>query len=112
MLTCEKNKLFIQILDEWFGRSVIRSCVKLSYEHAQGFIEQPERQWTVEELPPISPPMTVADIVRRVLDLNKVDSYFINPILSTAPQALRCCNCFLIKYLKGPCTKSHSAGGE
>ena len=24
-----------QILDEWFGRSVIRSCVKLGYNHAQ-----------------------------------------------------------------------------
>nr|KAG5695349.1 hypothetical protein BaRGS_006573 [Batillaria attramentaria] len=24
-----------KILDEWFGRSVIRSCVKLSYDHAQ-----------------------------------------------------------------------------
>lgn len=23
------------ILEEWFGRSVIRSCVKLSYDHAQ-----------------------------------------------------------------------------
>ena len=24
-----------QILGEWFGRSVIRSCAKLSYSHAQ-----------------------------------------------------------------------------
>jgi exoribonuclease R len=24
-----------EILSEWFGRSVIRSCVKLAYEHAQ-----------------------------------------------------------------------------
>jgi len=24
-----------EILEEWFGRSVIRSCVKLSYDHAQ-----------------------------------------------------------------------------
>jgi len=24
-----------KILDVWFGRSIIQSCVKLSYEHAQ-----------------------------------------------------------------------------
>lgn len=24
-----------EIFDEWFGRTVIRSCCKLSYEHAQ-----------------------------------------------------------------------------
>lgn len=24
-----------EILEEWFGRSIIRSCVKLSYDHAQ-----------------------------------------------------------------------------
>jgi DIS3-like exonuclease 2 len=23
------------ILSEWFGRTIIRSCVKLAYEHAQ-----------------------------------------------------------------------------
>ena len=30
--------LILQIIDEWFGRSLIRSCVKLSYEHAQVFV--------------------------------------------------------------------------
>ena len=28
-----------QILDEWMGRSLIRSCAKLSYDHAQMMIE-------------------------------------------------------------------------
>ena len=61
-----------QIEDEWFGRSVIRSCVKLSYDHAQGFIDQPERDWTQEELPTISEKYTVDDIKTRVLNLHKV----------------------------------------
>nr|CAG4642432.1 EOG090X047D [Evadne anonyx] len=35
-----------EIIEEWFGRSVIRSCVKLSYDHAQGVIEgRDDIQW-------------------------------------------------------------------
>jgi exoribonuclease R len=30
-----------EIESEWFGRSVISSCVKLAYEHAQHMIDQP-----------------------------------------------------------------------
>ena len=41
-----------EIQSEWFGRTVIRSCVKLAYEHAQSMIDCPERNdWTTEELP-------------------------------------------------------------
>ncbi|XP_021340837.1 DIS3-like exonuclease 2 isoform X2 [Mizuhopecten yessoensis] len=61
-----------QISKEWFGKSVIRSCVKLSYQHAQGFIDDPHKNWTAEELPPISSPFSVAQIKEKVLDLNKV----------------------------------------
>ncbi|XP_060062456.1 DIS3-like exonuclease 2 [Ylistrum balloti] len=61
-----------EIYSEWFGRSVIRSCVKLSYDHAQGFIEEPLKEWTAEELPPISSKFTVEDIKKRVLGLNKI----------------------------------------
>lgn len=43
-----------KILGEWFGRTVIRSCTKLSYEHAQGMIENPEKIWSTEELPEIT----------------------------------------------------------
>ena len=32
-----------EILSEWFGRTVIRSCAKLAYEHAQSMIDDPER---------------------------------------------------------------------
>ncbi|KAL8568097.1 hypothetical protein ACOMHN_000321 [Nucella lapillus] len=61
-----------EILEEWFGRTVIRSCVKLSYDHAQGFIEEPDREWTREELPPISEGFTVEDIRTRVLQMDKI----------------------------------------
>ncbi|KAF2352189.1 DIS3-like exonuclease 2 [Trinorchestia longiramus] len=36
----------------WFGRTVIRSCAKLSYEHAQRVIDYPEQtEWSHDELP-------------------------------------------------------------
>ena len=46
--------------------------MKLAYEHAQGFIDHPNRTWTPAELPPISKGYSVGDIVTRVLNLNKV----------------------------------------
>ncbi|ESO85209.1 hypothetical protein LOTGIDRAFT_235866 [Lottia gigantea] len=61
-----------EISKEWFGRSVIKSCVKLSYNHAQGFIENPDREWKEEELPPISEGFTVEDIKSRTLILHKI----------------------------------------
>ncbi|WAR14584.1 DI3L2-like protein [Mya arenaria] len=60
-----------KIEEEWFGRSIIRSCVKLAYDHAQGFIEEPDRAWKPEELPQISEGFTVEDIKKRVLNLHK-----------------------------------------
>ena len=30
-----------EIEEEWFGRTVIKSCVKLAYEHAQHMIDEP-----------------------------------------------------------------------
>ncbi|KAH9492825.1 DIS3-like exonuclease 2 [Bulinus truncatus] len=61
-----------EIFDEWYGRTVIRSCVKLSYEHAQGFIVQPDKEWTCDELPPISNGFSVPDVCKRVIQLNKI----------------------------------------
>ncbi|XP_067658576.1 uncharacterized protein [Haliotis asinina] len=61
-----------EIEDEWFGRTVIKSCVKLSYDHAQGFIENPDREWSQEELPPITNGFVVEDIQKRVLQLDKI----------------------------------------
>lgn len=39
-----------RIIDQWFGRTVIKSCTKLSYEHAQDMINNPKDiSWIKEE---------------------------------------------------------------
>ncbi len=61
------------ILEEWFGRSVINSAVKLSYEHAQMFIESPEAQFNPAEFPPVQPAFDLnAHIKPCVLNLHKL----------------------------------------
>ncbi|KAJ8011281.1 hypothetical protein DPEC_G00056520 [Dallia pectoralis] len=61
-----------KILSEWFGRSVIRSCVKLSYDHAQSMIEAPDKLFQADELPPCSPEHPVDEIHRAVLNLHAI----------------------------------------
>uniref|UniRef100_A0A3B5BDQ1 DIS3-like exonuclease 2 n=1 Tax=Stegastes partitus TaxID=144197 RepID=A0A3B5BDQ1_9TELE len=61
-----------KILDEWFGRSVIRSCVKLSYDHAQSMIEAPEKMFPAEELPPVDPVHSIDEIHQAVLNLHSI----------------------------------------
>ncbi|KAM6257972.1 DIS3-like exonuclease 2 [Porphyrio hochstetteri] len=61
-----------KILDEWFGRTVICSCVKLSYDHAQSMIENPRKVFSPEELPPVSPQHSVAEIHHAVLNLHRI----------------------------------------
>uniref|UniRef100_A0A665UJL1 DIS3-like exonuclease 2 n=1 Tax=Echeneis naucrates TaxID=173247 RepID=A0A665UJL1_ECHNA len=61
-----------KILDEWFGRSVIRSCVKLSYDHAQSMIEAPDKMFTAEELPPVDPVHPIDEIHQAVLNLHSI----------------------------------------
>ncbi|KAJ1352010.1 hypothetical protein KIN20_008197 [Parelaphostrongylus tenuis] len=60
------------IFDEWFGRTVIRSRVKLAYEHAQDFIENPEKDFHSTEIPEISDGVTVAEIKEKVLQLHAI----------------------------------------
>lgn len=62
----------LQILSEWFGRSVIRSCVKLSYDHAQSMIEAPEKMFSADELPPVDPEHPIDEIHRAVLNLHAI----------------------------------------
>lgn len=38
-----------RIIDEWFGRTVIKSCVKLAYEQAQDMIDRPDDISWIEE---------------------------------------------------------------
>ncbi|KAM4772317.1 DIS3-like exonuclease 2 isoform 2-T2 [Rhinophrynus dorsalis] len=61
-----------KILDEWFGRSIICSCVKLSYDHAQNMIDHPEKQISSQELPPVSPQHTIKEIHQAVLNLHLI----------------------------------------
>uniref|UniRef100_A0A6J0VBH9 DIS3-like exonuclease 2 n=2 Tax=Pogona vitticeps TaxID=103695 RepID=A0A6J0VBH9_9SAUR len=61
-----------KILDEWFGRTVICSCAKLSYDHAQSMIENPEKVFSPEELPPVSPQHSTAEVHRAVLNLHRI----------------------------------------
>ncbi|GAB1600276.1 DIS3-like exonuclease 2 isoform X1 [Argonauta hians] len=62
-----------EIVNEWFGRTVINSCAKLSYDHAQGFINDPSREYTADQLPTITG-FSINDIKTRVLKLHKIAS--------------------------------------
>uniref|UniRef100_W5MBL1 DIS3-like exonuclease 2 n=1 Tax=Lepisosteus oculatus TaxID=7918 RepID=W5MBL1_LEPOC len=61
-----------KILSEWCGRTVIRSCVKLSYDHAQSMIDNPEKVFSAEELPPCSPEHALSEVHRAVLRLHGI----------------------------------------
>ncbi|XP_076770983.1 DIS3-like exonuclease 2 isoform X2 [Arvicanthis niloticus] len=61
-----------KILEEWFGRTIIRSCTKLSYDHAQSMIEKPTEKIPKEELPPISPEHSVEEVHQAVLNLHSI----------------------------------------
>ena len=63
-----------KILDEWFGRTVIRSCTKLSYEHAQQLIttEDPDTL-DLTQFPGINGTHGIADVhecVRHLYQLS------------------------------------------
>nr|CAG4641601.1 EOG090X047D [Eurycercus lamellatus] len=60
-----------EILEEWFGRSIIKSCVKLSYDHAQAVIEGKEEvDW-----PEIKGPHTITDIRQTIQVLQEMAGY-------------------------------------
>ncbi|XP_012647076.2 DIS3-like exonuclease 2 [Microcebus murinus] len=61
-----------KILSEWFGRTVIRSCIKLSYEHAQSMIESPTEKIPGKELPPISPEHSSEEVHQAILNLHGI----------------------------------------
>ncbi|RWS08811.1 DIS3-like exonuclease 2 [Dinothrombium tinctorium] len=50
------------IYEEWFGRTIIRSCIKLSYELAQDMIDKPSEKWEPGSMPQIDGKWTIADI--------------------------------------------------
>ncbi|XP_049808403.1 DIS3-like exonuclease 2 isoform X3 [Schistocerca nitens] len=61
-----------EILSQHLTRSVINSCSQLAYEHVQAMIENPDKQWTKEDLPPLAGGFEPKDILSRVLWLHKL----------------------------------------
>lgn len=62
----------LQILHEWFGRTVICSCAKLSYDHAQSMIDNPGKAFAEGELPAISSRHSVEEVHQAVLNLHRI----------------------------------------
>uniref|UniRef100_A0A7I4Y1S2 Ribonuclease II R domain containing protein n=1 Tax=Haemonchus contortus TaxID=6289 RepID=A0A7I4Y1S2_HAECO len=58
------------IVDEWFGRTIIRSRVHLGYEHVQNFIENPEKLFEDEEYPKVGDGASLTEIRRKVMQLH------------------------------------------
>lgn len=60
-----------EITSDWKGRGIIRSRIKMAYEHAQDMIDKPNRQWNLNELPTIFDGTTVEEISAQVKQLHK-----------------------------------------
>eukprot|EP01118_Nematostelium_gracile_P018621 TRINITY_DN8336_c0_g1_i3.p1 TRINITY_DN8336_c0_g1~~TRINITY_DN8336_c0_g1_i3.p1 ORF type:complete len:754 (+),score=236.92 TRINITY_DN8336_c0_g1_i3:352-2613(+) len=63
-----------EILKEWFGRSVIRSCSKMAYDVAQGVIENGLIEDWVTPSPSLGPygPHTVRQIAQDILNMHSI----------------------------------------
>eukprot|EP00116_Pleurobrachia_bachei_P002052 sb/3462314/ len=65
-----------KVLSTKFGKSLICSCAKLHYAHAQDMIEAPEREFAKEDLPEISNGFTAQDLSWRVNVLHRIAQIF------------------------------------
>ncbi|XP_054711205.1 DIS3-like exonuclease 2 [Uloborus diversus] len=63
-----------EVINQWIGRTVINSCIKLSYEHAQDMIENPNRVWNSSEHPELFGEFTIQDVMTRVNELHLLAS--------------------------------------
>nr|CDS26759.2 dis3 exonuclease 2 [Hymenolepis microstoma] len=61
-----------QVVSKWIGRTVINSRAKLSYEDAQAFIDEPERDWQPSDLQDLKSGTDVKEICRCVNVLNEL----------------------------------------
>ncbi|XP_064460554.1 DIS3-like exonuclease 2 [Ornithodoros turicata] len=61
-----------RIVEEWFGRSVIRSCCKLSYEHAQAMLDRPDEGCSLNGLPPIHDNHSGEELTKAVCTLHRM----------------------------------------
>jgi len=60
------------VLEEWFGRTVIRSCCKMAYGNAQSIINDPELDWVSSEMPAVHGGHSTADVKKTVLGLQGI----------------------------------------
>ncbi|WKX92879.1 hypothetical protein Q1695_010704 [Nippostrongylus brasiliensis] len=58
------------VVDEWFGKTIIRSRIHLGYEHVQSFIEEPEKEIVEEDYPSIHDNCSMIMIRRKVMQLH------------------------------------------
>ncbi|KAL3314269.1 DIS3-like exonuclease 2 [Cichlidogyrus casuarinus] len=61
-----------QLVDQWIGRSIIRSCSKLSYETAQQIIDSREKKLPAPENVTVHEPYTVEQVSRSLQQLIKI----------------------------------------
>ena len=67
------------VLEEWFGRTVIRSCVKLSYNHAQQMIDTDNHSdLPVDEFPQINGNFDLSNVAERVKTLYGISKHLRN----------------------------------
>lgn len=59
------------IISNYFTRSIIKSCTKLAYEHAQLMIENPTCEFSTDQLPEIYG-FTANDVSNVVNNLNRI----------------------------------------
>ncbi|XP_037929282.1 DIS3-like exonuclease 2 [Teleopsis dalmanni] len=55
-----------------FTRSVLNSCTQFAYEHAQTIIDNPEKNFDIDDLPTILNGFTISDIVSKILLLHSI----------------------------------------
>lgn len=60
-----------QVVGEWFGRTVIRSCAKFSYDHVQEMIDHPEQDFEDHNFPPVEG-RSVKEIAGIVNNLHRI----------------------------------------
>ncbi|KAG8286939.1 DIS3-like exonuclease 2 [Homalodisca vitripennis] len=63
-----------EVVSHRFARSVIHSCAKLAYEHAQMVIDNPEKTFTSEDFPEIHNGFTAEDCAATVRELYKLSA--------------------------------------
>nr|CAH7755922.1 unnamed protein product [Callosobruchus chinensis] len=61
-----------EIVSKRFTRSIMNSCTKLAYEHAQNVIENPDKEFTTEDFPTIHNGFTPEDIIGTIKILQKI----------------------------------------